>query len=88
MHAARIGSSPRLRRVLAALAGGAELSTREIVARADVCAVNSCIAELRANGVAISCRQEARGGQRRFFYKMTGAAATATDSTKDKGAGQ
>lgn len=48
--------SPRLRRVLRVLSMGGEHSTRDLIRRADVCAVNSCIAELRANGVAVASR--------------------------------
>lgn len=57
MHAASIDSSPRLRRVLALLSDGREHSTLDIAQGARVCAVNSCVAELRANGVPIECRQ-------------------------------
>ena len=57
MHAAKLDSSPRLRRVHELLKSGKEYSTKEIMLLADVCAVNSCIAELRANGKSISCRQ-------------------------------
>lgn len=57
MHAARIGRSPRLQRVLALLSDGQWHSTLDIVTRAMVCAVNSCVAELRANGCVIECRR-------------------------------
>ena len=57
MHAARLERSPRLKRVFDLLADGREHSTQDIVREADVCAVNSIIAELRANGLAIECRQ-------------------------------
>ena len=53
MHAARLGGSGRLQRVLRLLSDGRAYSTREIIQGADVCAVNSCISELRANGIAI-----------------------------------
>ena len=58
MHAARLADSPRLQRVLEVLSDGREHSTLEISQQARVCAVNSCIAELRENGKSISCRQE------------------------------
>ena len=71
MHAARISASPRLRRVHALLADGRERSTLDIVNGARVCAVNSCIAELRVNGAVIACRQVTdRSGQRIWFYRM------------------
>lgn len=71
MHHARLSSSPRLQRTLSALqAAGGEISTYELIRRAKICAVNSIIAELRANGAQIDCRQEVKNGQRRFFYKL------------------
>ncbi len=58
MHAARLERSARLQRVDSLLADGAEHSTLEIIRRAQVCAVNAAVAELRANGRRIRCRQE------------------------------
>lgn len=58
MHAARIDKSDRLKRVARLLGDGREYSTLEIVAYANVCAVNSAIAELRANGYDIACRRD------------------------------
>ena len=58
MNAATLENSDRLRRVLAVLADGNERTTLDIIAYARVCAVNSCIAELRANGLDISCRRQ------------------------------
>lgn len=55
MHHARIQASPRLQRVAAVLADGRAHSTLDIVQAAHVCAVNSIIAELRANGWHIAC---------------------------------
>lgn len=72
MHAARLDRSPRLRRVHALLADGIERSTLDIVIGAKVCAVNSCIAELRANGATIDCRQvrDPNTGARVWLYRM------------------
>ena len=70
MHAARFGHSPRLQRVHALLSDGREGSTLEIVTGAQVCAVNSCVAELRANGFHIECRQIGRGENALFMYRM------------------
>ena len=71
MHAASIDSSPRLQRVRDLLAEGGEYSTMEICVRANVCAVNSIVAELRANGCAISCRQcLSDNGNRIWLYCM------------------
>ncbi len=72
MKAAHISTSPRLQRVHALLADGRERSTLDIVNDAHVCAVNSCISELRTNGAVIGCRQiKDRRGQRIWLYKMT-----------------
>ena len=77
MHAASLDRSPRLQRVHALLSDGVERSTLEIIAKAKVCAVNSCISELRVNGFRIACRQEVDAtGQRRWFYRMILSAAT------------
>ena len=74
MHAACLHRSSRLQRVHALLSDGAERSTQEIMAGAHVCAVNSCIAELRAhpNNCRIDCRQQVNRatGQRTWLYRM------------------
>lgn len=71
MHAASVDRSARLQRVRDVLADGDWHSTRDIVVRADVCAVSSCIAELRHGGLVIHCRQ-GRGaeGGRIWEYRM------------------
>ncbi len=56
MHAARIGGSARLKRVLRLLSMGGEHSTRDIVFNAHVMAVSACISELRANGIQVASR--------------------------------
>lgn len=66
MHAANIESSDRLARVADLLAQGGEFSTLDIIKKANVCAVNSIISELRQNGYEIHC--ERRG--ERWFYKL------------------
>lgn len=70
MHAAKIDRSPRLQRVLECLADGRWRTTREIMLDADVCAVNSCVAELRANGRDIECEQVLRDGRRLWRYRL------------------
>ena len=67
LHAAKIDNSARLQRVLELLLDGLPHTTREIVRNADVCAVNSCISEIRANGYEITCRQIAKG---RYQYRI------------------
>lgn len=69
MKSAKLKTSQRLQRVLAVLSDGQEHSTRDIVYEADVCAVNSIIAELRANGVGITCKRQSRNV---FTYRIGG----------------
>ncbi len=66
MNAAQLAKSDRLRRVKTFLSDYQPHSTLEIVNKANVCAVNSIVAELRANGVPITCQR--RGD--RWFYEM------------------
>ena len=74
MNHARLENSPRLQRVDDLLGDGEWHSTRDIMLFAYVCAVNSCIAELRANGRAILCRQRpGMHGGRIFEYRMEAA---------------
>ncbi len=70
MHAAPL-TSPRLQRVLALLRDGRPHTTRDIVRRARVMAVNACISELRQHGAEIHCTAQFVNGKRRFFYTMT-----------------
>ena len=71
MNSASIARSSRLRRVHALLSDGAEHSTLEIAIRAEVCAVNSCVAELRDQGADIRCRQIVNAsGERLWLYRM------------------
>lgn len=64
-------TSPRLQRVLTLLKDGKPHTTRDIVRKAGVMAVNACVAELRHHGAEIICDQQVVKGQRRFFYTMT-----------------
>jgi hypothetical protein len=66
MNYANIESSDRLQRVAQVLAQGGEFSTLDIIKKANVCAVNSIVSELRQNGYEIHC--ERRG--ERWFYKL------------------
>ena len=72
IHAASLARSARLQRVHAVLADGHEHSTRAIVRAAHVCAVNSCVAELRAHGAEIACRhdRDPETGARIFVYRL------------------
>ena len=70
MHAAHLDRSPRLQRVRELLSDGREHSTLDIVREAGVCAVNSIIAELRANGLDIACRRETRPEGPVWLYRL------------------
>ena len=75
VNAARLERSSRLRRVCELLCDGREYSTLEIVEGARVCAVNSIVSELRANGLIIKCRQAvASHGERIWLYRLTSPA--------------
>jgi len=75
MHAARVATSARLRRVLAALAPGEEVTSLELAAFARTIAPGTCVSELRSQGYAIDCRQEVREGRRVWLYRLTGRPA-------------
>lgn len=68
MHAAQLETSERLQRVAKLLGDGQWHSTRNIIQRANVCAVNSTISELRRNGLDIECR--CLVGKRRVWWYM------------------
>ncbi|KAF0674391.1 hypothetical protein PMES_03310, partial [Profundibacterium mesophilum KAUST100406-0324] len=46
-------------------------STRDIARRSHVCAINSCVAELRQHGAQIHCERLRVRDEWRFFYTMT-----------------
>ena len=66
MNAARIERSKRLQKFLGVLASGEWLSTMQIIQRGGICAINSCAAECRDQGVQVQC--ERRGGA--WFYRL------------------
>jgi len=77
---AKIERSSRLQRVHELLSDGAWYSTRDIIEQAHVAAVNSCIAELRANGFYIEgrCDRDMATGAKIFLYRMPFAEARPT----------
>lgn len=81
MKAARLATSDRLQRVRKVLSDGEEHSTFEIIVAARVAAVNSCIAELRANGCYIECRctTHPETGGRVWRYRMPKSANPNTE---------
>lgn len=66
MKAANLMYYDRLQRVLAVLMDKKRHSTRDLIRKANVCAVNSIISELRANGVQIECKRE----KNLWFYAL------------------
>ena len=66
MNAAALENSDRLQRVYKLLSMGGEYTTLDIIQRAGVCAVNSIISELRANGHDINCERRSN----KWFYRM------------------
>lgn len=66
MRAANLATSPRLQRVDRLLSDGLWHSTLDIFQGAKVCAVNSCVSELRANGRNI----EGHWRKKIFYYRM------------------
>ena len=68
MHAASIKKSKRLQSVLEVLTALKEASTLQLVQIAGVCAVNSCVAELREAGYLINCQRRAGA----FYYSLIG----------------
>lgn len=65
-------TSPRLQRAERVLSDGKRHSTRDLVRRARVMAVNAVISELRHNGAVIHCEVETtERGERRWYYTMT-----------------
>ena len=74
IHAGNPATSKRLRRVLDFLTsrGPDGATTREIIEKCDVCAVNAIVPELRACGYTISCKTtvDAATGARVARYKL------------------
>lgn len=70
MNHAALSTSLRLQRVLSVLSDGQPHSTMDIITRANVCAVNSIVAELREQGIAIRCQRQGA-----IWYYTIGARA-------------
>ena len=76
MNSASLTRSKRLQRTHALLSDGQWHSTRDIVDKAKVCAVNSIIAELRDNGCWIETRRRpALAGDSSVVYQYRLVAA-------------
>lgn len=73
MHAAKIDESPRLQKVRDFLRRNGSATTLEIIQGCNVCAVNSIIAELRANGFSVSCNA-VKGKRGVYLYTLHEAA--------------
>lgn len=68
MNYALIENSIRLQKVARVLKDKKWHSTMDIIKRAEVCAVNSIIAELRMNGFDIKCKRDAN----KWLYQLQG----------------
>jgi hypothetical protein len=69
MHNAKLETSERLRRVYKLLKlSRRPLSTRDIIRLANVCAVNSIMSELEANGIRYRCDRE----DNVYYYSLEG----------------
>lgn len=76
IHAGKVARSARLRRVLGALRGGAEVSSLALAMAARTVAPGTCVSELRANGYAITCRQETTPAGRVWLYRLVSGPET------------
>jgi len=66
MNAADFDKSDRLQRVYKLLKRGGEFTTLDIINQAQVCAVNSIVAELRQHGYHITCQRRGH----KWFYRL------------------
>lgn len=73
IHYAALENSPRLQRVRDFLVSRGSLgaTTHEIIVLANVCAVNTAISELRANGLKIDCEYERETETRSRVHRYT-----------------
>ena len=62
IRAAKLENSPRLQRFYRAIRGGAVLTTRQLIQRANVCNPNTCKAELNSpiNNIPVKCRRSGK----------------------------
>jgi len=68
MNYANIEKSLRFQKVIKVLKDKNWHSTMDIIKRAEVCAVNSIITELRLNGFDIKCKRDAN----KWLYQLQG----------------
>jgi hypothetical protein len=90
MHAAKLATSSRLRRVHAFMLDGDWHSTWEIMTACRTVNTSTAISELRANGAAIECRRfpdHETSEAHIFKYRMTRPVAPPIDS-EPRGAGR
>jgi hypothetical protein len=67
MNSAILSKSIRLQKVFNILLDGNEHTTRDLIRKSGMCAINSICAELRVNGIKIDCQR--RGD--RWYYKLS-----------------
>lgn len=75
MHYARLENSPRLQRALAVLERGGRFTTRQLQTEAQLCAVNTAVDELRANGIDVRCECVGRGRYEYWIARNPGDGA-------------
>lgn len=73
MHAGRVSSSERLTLILTELrkSGSRGATTRELIRSTGMCAINSCISEIRANGYEVRCTCDGRNEHGSMVYRYT-----------------
>lgn len=69
IHYAKIENSPRLQRLREYLSDYQPHTTLDIIRNAEICAVNTAVAELRKNNYKIDCKCIQRGI---YNYQMKG----------------
>lgn len=68
MHYAKLADSKRLQKLVAVLADGKRHTTRDIIMRTGICAVNSAASELRRNDVPVICKYQGMSEKRERIY--------------------
>jgi len=76
MNAAKLSRSPRLQKTLEVLRAHPDgCTTLELVLFTGSCAAHSDVAEIRANGIPVSCSyQRTANGRRVYLYRLEEAA--------------
>ena len=71
IHHARVGNSPRLKKLVAVLSDLEWHSTAELTHRCHNYAVGTSVSELRSNGIAVTTRRvKMASGERWWEYRL------------------